>query len=57
MDPVTGVRLLTSAELSEAVPPAEVVELVERSYAERAVNQELGTTVPVASAWSGRDSG
>ena len=36
MDGVTGVRLLTSAELSEAVPLAEVVELVERGYAERA---------------------
>jgi alanine dehydrogenase len=32
----TGVRLVTSAELSEAVPLAEVVELVERGYAERA---------------------
>ena len=32
----TDVRLLTSAELSEAVPLAEVVELVERGYAERA---------------------
>lgn len=32
----TGVRLVTSAELSEAIPLGEVVELVERGYAERA---------------------
>ena len=32
----TGVRLVTSAELSEAVSLAEVVEMVERGYAERA---------------------
>ena len=40
----TGVRVVTSAELSEAVSLAEVVEMVERGYAERATGGM--TTVP-----------